>query len=102
MKVKLLAAAIITLALGVSTANAQVKQTAKNQRQRVRQGVKSGELTKAETVNILKDEKEIKQDVKAARADGVVTPVEKKEIKQDQRQVSREIYRKKHNGRVRN
>lgn len=51
---------------------------------------------------MINDQKEIRQDVKEARADGTVTKDERKDIKQDQRQASRKIYRKKHNNRDRN
>ena len=101
MKTTLLAAAVV-LGAFFTSANAQVKQTAKNQHHRIKKGVKSGELTKKETVNLAKDQKEIRRDVRAARADGKVTRSERKSIKQDQRQASRKIYRKKHNNRDRN
>jgi hypothetical protein len=104
MTVKLLTTAIVALALSVNSADAQttIRGKAKNERQRIKQGVKSGELTKAETVNLVKDQKEIRQEVKEAKADGTVTRDERKDIKQDQRQASRKIYRKKHNNRDRN
>lgn len=102
MKSKFLFATAIIFALGLGTADAQIRKTNRNQNTRIKNGVKSGELTKAETKNILHDKKEIHQDVKAAKADGIVTPGEKKEIRQDQRQTSRKIYRKKHNERERN
>jgi hypothetical protein len=102
MKATVLAAAIILGAM-FTTANAQtIKQKGKHERHRIAQGVKSGELTKAETKNLVQGQKEIHQDVKAAKADGVVTKDERKDIKQDQRQESRKIYRKKHNNRTRN
>ncbi len=103
MTLKLLSAAIVALALSINTADAQtVTGKAQNQRQRIKQGVKSGELTKAETRNVVSDQREIRQDVKAAKSDGTVTKEERKDIKQDQRQASRKIYRKKHNNRDRN
>ncbi len=103
MTLKLLSAAIVALALSINTADAQtVKGKAQNQRQRIKQGVKTGELTKAETRNVVSDQREIRQDVKAAKSDGTVTKEERKDIKQDQRQASRKIYRKKHNNRDRN
>jgi hypothetical protein len=78
MKLKLLTAAIVALAFSINVADAQtVRGKAQNQRQRVKQGVKSGELTKAETRNLVKDQKEVRQDVKAAKADGVVTKDER-------------------------
>ena len=102
MKTAVLAAAII-LGAFFTSANAQtVKQKGKNERHRIVKGVKSGELTKAEATNLAQGQKEIHQEVKAAKADGVVTKEERKDIKQDQRQESRKIYRKKHNKRDRN
>ena len=101
MNTKFLFAAAIICALGISAANAQVKKTAKHQHTRIKQGVKSGELTKSETKNLVRDQKEIRQDVKSAKSDGIVTGAEKKEIRKDQRQASREIHRKKHNKRYR-
>jgi uncharacterized membrane protein YebE (DUF533 family) len=101
MKTTFLAAAIVFGAI-FNHADAQVKQHAKNEHHRIKQGVKSGELTKKETRNLAHGQKEIHQDVKAAKADGVVTRDERKDIKQDQRQQSRKIYRKKHNNRDRN
>jgi hypothetical protein len=94
---------LATLLFCMATINAQtVRKTAKNQRHRIVQGVKSGELTKAETVNLVKQQKEIHQDVKDAKADGVVTKDERRDIKKDQNKASRTIARKKHNSRDRN
>jgi multidrug resistance efflux pump len=101
MKMKLLFASIAAFAFTISAADAQVVKRAKNQHQRIKEGVKSGELTKAEAANLRTDQKEIRQEVKEARADGVVTKDERKEVRQDQRQESRKIYRKKHNARER-
>ncbi len=103
MKTTFLAATIVLGAL-FTTANAQqtIKQKGRHERHRIAQGVKSGELTKAETANLVKGQKAIHQEVKAAKADGTVTRAERKDIKQDQRQESRKIYRKKHNNRDRN
>jgi uncharacterized membrane protein YebE (DUF533 family) len=102
MKATVLTAAIVLGAI-FNSADAQVvKQRAQNQHHRIKQGVKSGELTKKETVNLAKDQKEIRNEVKDAKSDGVVTKDERKDIKQDQRQASRKIYRKKHNNRDRN
>ena len=102
MKTSVLAAAIVLGAI-LNTASAQtIHQKAKNQHHRVAQGVKSGELTRKETKNLVTDQKEIHQEVKTAKSDGVVTKDERKDIKKDQRQESRKIYRKKHNNRDRN
>ncbi len=101
MKIKLIATAFV-LGAFFSTANAQtVKEKAQNQHQRIKQGVKSGELTKSETKNLVNGQKEVRQDVKSAKSDGVVTKDERKDIKQEQRQQSRKIFRKKHNSKDR-
>jgi hypothetical protein len=92
----------IVMVLAISNSNAQVVKHGINQHNRIKQGVRSGELTRAEAVNLRNGQKEIRQDVKSAKADGVVTAAEKKDIKQDQRKESRKIFRKKHNDRERN
>ena len=101
MKTKFLLTAAIILAFGINVANAQARNHFTNQRAQIRHGVKSGELTKRETKNLVYDQKNIHRDIKAAKADGIVTPCEKKDIRQDRNQASREIYRKKHNDRDR-
>lgn len=92
MKLKLVAASALILVLGINTATAQTTE-----RQRVKQGVKSGELTKAETRRIAKMKREDRRNVRDAKSDGVVTRRERKEIRRDKRKTSRAIYRKKHN-----
>lgn len=96
MKLKLVAITALILTLGINTATAQTTQ-----RQRVKQGVKSGELTKAETRSIAKLKREDRRNVRNAKSDGVVTRKERKEIRRDKRKTSRAIYRKKHNRRNR-
>lgn len=103
MKAKLLATAILIISLGIGNeASAQVRQSARNQHQRIKQGVKSGEITRSEGRTIAKKERDVRQEVRQAKADGVVTASEKKDIRKEQRQASRTIYRKKHNRRDRN
>ncbi|MFT3681822.1 MAG: hypothetical protein QM791_16235 [Ferruginibacter sp.] len=102
MKSKIFAVLAIIMAVSITDASAQIRKRAKNQHQRIKQGVKSGELTKAEAVNLRNDQKEIRQDVKEAKTDdGKITKDERKEIKQEQRKTSRKIFRKKHNNRDR-
>ena len=72
MKTKFLLIALTLFGMGLSSANAQVKQKSHAQKHRIHQGVKSGELTKAETKNLIEDQKEIHQDVKLAKADGKI------------------------------
>ena len=76
---------------------ATISARAQTQPARIKQGVKSGELTHHETKTLIKQQKETRQDVKEAKADGVVTSFEKKEIRHDRKKSSKAIYRKKHN-----
>lgn len=75
-----------------------VDQRQKNQKTRVKRGVKSGELTGKETAGLVKDQKEIREAEKEAKADGVVTTEERKELQKEQNQASRQIYKQKHDG----
>jgi len=102
MKIKFVAAAAIIMALSISNTYAQVAPNAPTRHQRIKQGVKSGELTKAEAVNLRRDQKDIRQDAKEAKADGVISKQERKEIRHDKKHLNREIFRKKHNNRDRN
>lgn len=103
MKMKIFFLALAVSVIGLGSADAQIRGKAKNQRARINQGVRSGELTRAEAANLRNDQREIRQDVRAAKADdGVITRDERKDIRQDQRQASRKIYRKKNNARDRN
>jgi uncharacterized membrane protein YebE (DUF533 family) len=70
-------------------------------KKRVKEGIKSGEITKAEAKTLRAENKNLKTDVKAAKADGTVTGAEKKKVAKDQVRLSRSIYIKKHNSRKR-
>lgn len=101
MKTKILFSAII-MALAIGNADAQTAARQVKQHKRIKQGVKSGEITRAEAINLRNGQKEIREDKREAKADGVVTPAEKQEIRQEQRKESRKIFRKKNNNRDRN
>lgn len=102
MKLKFFFATLILVAFAATSANAQVRKHAHNQRERIKQGVKSGELTKKEAKNLTQDQKEIHKDIKDAKTDdGKIDKQERKEIRKEQKQESRKIYRKKHNARDR-
>ncbi len=102
MKFKILLVSLIVLGFSITGAEAQIVKQTRHQHHRIKQGVKSGELTKAEAANLRKDQKDIRQEVKAAKSDGIVTPAERKDIRKDQKKESRKIFRKKHNKKERN
>jgi tellurite resistance protein len=101
MKIKLLIVAVLASGLAISNADGQIRHHAQNQHQRIRQGVKSGELTKAEAKDLREDQKDLHQDMKLAKADGKITRRERKRLRKEEHKDSREIYRKKHNARER-
>ncbi len=101
MKIKFVAAAAIIMALSIGNTYAQEVPNTATRHQRIKQGVKSGELTKAEAADLRRDQKDIRQDVKEAKADGVISKQERKEIRRDKKHLNREILRKKHNNRER-
>ena len=97
MKTKSLVVAALASGLSISSADAQIRHRAHNQHQRIKQGVKSGELTRPEARNLRGDQRALHQDMKLAKSDGKISRRERKIIKREQKRESREIYRKKHN-----
>ena len=91
----------VALLLMIFATSSVDAQTVPNDRRRIKQGVRSGELTRSETRRVVHQQRAIRQDVRQAKSDGVVTPAEKREIKQEKRKADRTIYRKKHNRRDR-
>ncbi len=71
-----------------------------NQKARIRQGVKSGELTKGEARKLRQEQKTIQAEKQMAKADGKVTPAERAKMRKDQNKASKDIYRLKHNKRT--
>jgi hypothetical protein len=72
-----------------------------NQQQRVRQGVRSGELTRHETRQLVGDQRDIRQLERAYKSDGKVTRAERVDLHQEQNQASRDIHDAKHNEQTR-
>lgn len=72
-----------------------------NQRQRVAQGVRSGELTRPETRRLVHGQVELRRMEAHAKSDGVVTARERARLHAEANQQSRRIYRQKHDGQTR-
>ncbi len=66
------------------------------QRERIRNGVKSGQLTKEEAHALRGERKELHKMRKDAKADGTVTDEEKSALKDKRKEVSKEIHSEKH------
>ncbi len=99
MKLKLLFTTAIVLALGINSAEAQYGQ--RMQRHRIREGVRSGELTRSETRSLVMRENHTRRHLLRAKRDGVITHRERRELRREKRMNNRTIYRFKHNRRHR-
>lgn len=93
-------ALLFSIFLGLAIhANAQtpgVDQRQHNQRERIQQGVVSGELTRRETANAVHDQRHIRRAERRAEADGVVTGRERARLHHKQNKASRDLTRNKH------
>jgi uncharacterized membrane protein YebE (DUF533 family) len=97
--------ALVFLA-AAGTAVAQSNQTPNldrrevRQQRRITQGIKSGQLTPAETANLEAREAKLNADEAKAKADGVVTQRERARLQREANRDSKAVYRKKHNVRT--
>ena len=101
MKKKIMFAALIIIGFTVAS-NAQntpvVDAREQNQKARIRDGVKDGELTKKEAVGLRAEQRHVKKVEARAKADGVVTPAERAKLDRKQDRASRHIAKQKHDG----
>ncbi|TQV74021.1 hypothetical protein FLL45_14270 [Aliikangiella marina] len=67
-----------------------------NQKARIAQGIKSGELTKKETARMVRGQAQLQRMENRAKADGVVTKKEKARLQHKANKESAKIYRNKH------
>lgn len=67
-----------------------------HQSERIKQGVHSGQLTKAETRALTAQQREIRQKERQYRADGKLTREERKDVQQGLNEASKSIYQEKH------
>ena len=73
-----------------------VDQRQQNQRDRIQQGVVSGELTSNEAADARQDQRKVRRSERRAKADGVVTPTERARLQHKQNKASRKLRRDKH------
>jgi hypothetical protein len=67
-----------------------------NQRDRIAQGVRSGELTRPETRRLVRGQEHLRRMERRAEADGDVTARERARLHREANQQSRRIRRQKH------
>ncbi len=72
--------------------------TQAQQQQRIREGVRSGQLTRHEAMRLEEEQEQISRLIRRARMDGHVDRHERHEIERAQDTASRHIYAEKHDG----
>ena len=104
MRKTMLAVAFVSVVIAASsyaqTVTPRVDKREARQQARIRQGVKSGELTGPEAAKLERQQGRIRRDESRAKADGVVTPKERARLAREQNRASKNIHAKKHNNRV--
>lgn len=86
---KFLLLGVIALILGGSTeASAQWRR---NDRQRVRSGIRSGQITREEAQQIRARQQQIRNERRVYRSDGVITRAERRDLRRDRREQDRFI-----------
>ena len=100
MKKYILLAVFLVAVVASSQAQTE-KRSLRDERRRIAQGIRSGQITKAEALVLRKQAKDVRRTKAIAVADGVVTPQERGAISRQDRQLDRTIRRTKHNKRTR-
>lgn len=92
-------AALLVLAPGFALAGDRdpgVNHRQHNQQARIKEGVKSGELTRREVRRLEAEQRAIRREERAYKADGQLTARERADLHRDLNAASRDIYRQKH------
>ena len=93
-----LAAVTVDVASAACAATPRIDRREAWQHGRIREGVRSGELTRGEAMRLRAGQAHVRAMEYRAKSDGVVTPGERARITRTQNRQSRHIYRMKHNG----
>jgi hypothetical protein len=91
-----LAALLAAAAMPALAGTPGIDARERNQRERIAQGVRSGELTRPEARRLVRGEVRLHRHERHARADGVVTRAERYRLHRHADRVSGRIYRQKH------
>lgn len=67
-----------------------------HQADRIRQGVRSGELTRAEAKDLREDRRDIRKQEREYKSDGHLSKAERKDLHQDMNALSKDIHAAKH------
>ena len=95
--ITLIAAAFMSGTMFAQEATPKINERQVDQQKRIRQGVRSGELTRKEARHLEAGAAKIQHDKMIAKADGKVTKAERAKLTREQNRESNAIYNKKHN-----
>ena len=103
---KILFSSLIALSFAIAasaqTATPVVDAREHNQKARIKNGVKTGELTKVEAQKLRAEQRRIKLAEAKAKSDGTVTPAERAKLDAKQDRASKRILKNRHDGQKRN
>lgn len=92
----------LTLAEPILAQAGEIKERQKHQQKRIDEGVKSGELTKKETLELEAEQAKIQRKKRRFRRnDGKLGPKERAKLEQEQDKASEHIYKEKHDAQTR-
>ena len=91
-----IAAALAAISVPALAGTPRLDAREHNQRDRIAQGVRSGELTRPETRRLVAGERRLHRHERYAKADGIVTPGERARLQRNANRMSQRIYRQKH------
>ncbi len=95
--------ATVAICFATLTSSAQQNpRTLKDENRRIRQGVKSGELTAKETAQLKRQEAKLRAEKARLSADGNLSKRDKAKLLRDEKKLDRNIRRQKHDRQDRN
>jgi hypothetical protein len=97
MKTSIVIAAIVAISISASTVSAQANRSLHDEKRRIHQGVRSGELTAVEAARLKGQTANLKREAIRYKAnDGRISRRERADLRRDNRQLNRNIFRQKH------
>jgi len=87
---------LISSSTWAQTADPRINARQAHQKDRITQGVASGELTRRETLRLADEQRAIKAQERRYKSDGVLTATERAKLKHAQNRASRNIAAQKH------
>lgn len=100
----LVTAALLLLTAGstwAQTADPRINARQAQQKDRIKHGVATGELTRNETLRLADEQRAIKAQERRYKSDGVLTATERAKLKHAQKRASRNIAAQKHDAQSR-